>query len=226
VRADVVSLLALLATAVSVVVVLPQVWRTCRYGRTGGIALGHVWLAVVTSAVWVQFGLHAGATGAAANAAVTGVLNAVLLVGLARALPAVLRQAVLVVPAAGAWLAAHGLLLAAGEVATVGALTAVGSAVGALPQVVLLLRRPDLDWSGVSTTSWQLSAVTSACWLGYWALLGESVLVVSPTVGLAAALTVLLLLANARAGRRHPVAVLAERRARVRPRVFAVAARS
>ena len=211
-RADVVSLLALVATVLGVAVVLPQVWGTCRHGRTRGIALGHVWLAVVTSAAWVQFGLHAGAAGAAASSAVTGALNAVLLVGLARALPGVLsRQAAFVVPAAGAWLAAHGLLLAAGEVATVGALTAAGSVAAALPQVVLMLRRPDLDLGGVSVLSWQLSALTHACWVGYWALLGETVLVVPPGVGLAAALTVLALLANARTGRGLPAA---ERRAR------------
>lgn len=211
-RADVVSLLALVATVLAVAVVLPQVWRTCRYGRTGGIALGHVWLAVVTSVAWVQFGLHTGAAGAAASSAVTGAVNAVLLVGLARALPGVVsRQAALVVPAAGAWLAAHGLLLAAGEVATVGALTAAGSVVAALPQVVLMLRRPDLDLSGVSALSWQLGAVTHACWVGYWVLLGETLLVVPPGVGLAAAVTVLALLANARGGRRHPALVAGER---------------
>lgn len=215
VRADVVSLLALVATVVSVVVVLPQVWRTWRHGGTAGVALGHVWLAVVTSAVWVQFALHTGSTGAAVNSAVTGVLNAVLLVGLARALPGVLaRQAALVLPGAAAWLTAHSLLLAAGEVAAVGAFTALGSIVGALPQVVLMLRRPDLDLSGVSAAAWRFSAVVNACWLGYWALLEQTVLVVPPAVGLAAAVAVIALLANAQGGGRHPLVVLADRRER------------
>lgn len=216
VRADVVSLLALVGTALSVVVVLPQVWRTWRHGGTAGVALGHVWLALVTSAVWVQFALHTGSTGAAVSSAVTGVLSAVLLVGLARVLPGVLaRQAALVLPGAAAWLTGHSLLLAAGEVAAVGALTALGSIVGALPQVVLMLRRPDVDLSGVSAASWRFSAVVHACWLGYWALLEQTVLVVPPAVGLAAAVAVLALLAHAQGGGRHPVVVLADRRSRV-----------
>ena len=67
--------LGFLAAALSISLVWPQVWRSCRHGRTVGLSPTSAWLAVSLNACWLTFGLHKsdprlfglGTTGVAAS---------------------------------------------------------------------------------------------------------------------------------------------------------------
>ena len=74
--------LGFLAAALSISVVWPQVWRSCRQGRTRGLSPTGTWLAVGLNLCWLTFGVLTGDPAQIATHTVVGAGNTAVLVAL------------------------------------------------------------------------------------------------------------------------------------------------
>src|SRR3954464_12560447 len=91
-----------LAAALSISNIWPQVWRSCRLGRTQGLSPTSSWLAVALNLCWLTFGVLLPEPAQIATHAVVGTGNSAVLVALLIARPQLRSRPVLVRTAAGA----------------------------------------------------------------------------------------------------------------------------
>jgi uncharacterized protein with PQ loop repeat len=215
-----IAALGFLAAALSIAVVWPQVWLSCRHGRTLGLSPTSAWLGVALNVCWLTFGVLIGDPAQIVTNAFVGTGNTAVLVALLLAQPQLRRGRTLLRTAAGA----AGLVgLAAGSAASVsflgaspaavaatlsGVISLVGAA-AALPQPLRLLRDRTQDVSGLSPARWRLGAGSCASWTGYGWLIDQPAVYLSAGFGLGCALVMCALLrartSGQRAGARIPV---------------------
>jgi uncharacterized protein with PQ loop repeat len=219
--------LGLLAAALSISVVWPQVWRSCRHGRTLGLSPTTAWLGIALNLCWLTFGLLIGDPAQIVTNTAVGAGNTAVLVALLVAQPHLRTGRMLLRTAVGAaalaCLAAGSLLsvaiLDASPAAVAGALSAVVSVVNVaagLPQPLSLLRNRRQDVSGLSAARWRLGAGSCASWVGYGWLIGQPAVSLSAAFGRTCALVMCALLRTRRGTRP------AGARTRVRPALTAV----
>jgi uncharacterized protein with PQ loop repeat len=222
--------LGLLASALSISLIWPQVWLCCRRRRTRGLSPTASCLSVALNFSWLTFGLLSGDPAQSVTNAVVGLGNTAVLAALLvtqphlRAWPVLARHACaaagLLAFAVGgiASLAFLGIAPAA-VAAALGAVTSVVGAATACVQPLSLVRDRAQDLSGLSRTRWLLSAAACSSWTGYGWLEGRPAVWASAAVGLACALVVCAFLLRRRsaqpAGR--PVLRSHERIASPRP---------
>ncbi|TFV64628.1 UNVERIFIED_ORG: PQ-loop repeat-containing protein [Bacillus sp. AZ43] len=214
--------LGVLASILSIALVWPQVWLSCRHRRTGGISPTSAWLVVSLNLCWVVFGLLTDdpaqfVTNAVVGAANTAVLGALLVTqpqlrtrrALLRAVPA---AAALVALALGSAVAV--VLLDVPSAAVAGGLGTVISLVGsaaAAVQPLSLLRDRAQDLSGLSVARWYLGAGSCASWAGYGWLGGQPTVYLSAAFGLLCALVVCAVLRGTRGGAPAPSVAVGHR---------------
>jgi uncharacterized protein with PQ loop repeat len=208
-----IAALGFLAAALSISNIWPQVWRSCRLGRTQGLSPTSSWLAVALNLSWLTFGLLIGDPAQVATHAVVGAGNTAVLAALLLSQPQLRTRPVLLRTAAGAAALAALAAGSAGSVAFLGAEPAAVSAtlgsvatlvgVGAsLPQLLGILFDRTRDLSGMSPARWYLGAASCTCWTGYGLLLAQPTMELSSGFGLACALVTCHVLRS-----RRPVAV-------------------
>jgi uncharacterized protein with PQ loop repeat len=193
-----IAALGSLAAALSITVVWPQVWLSCRHGRTLGLSPTGSWLAIGLSLCWLTFGPLVGDAPQIATHAVVGAGNTAVLAALLTQ-PHARSAQVLVRTAAGA---AGLTALAAGSVAAVvlgadatpvaSVLASVATVIGivaALPQLLGILFDRAQDLSGMSPARWYLGAGSCASWTAYGWLLGQPTVWLSAGFGLVCAVT-------------------------------------
>jgi uncharacterized protein with PQ loop repeat len=201
-----IAVLGFLAAALSISTVWPQVWLSCRHGRTLGLSPTGSWLAVSLNACWLTFGVLTGDPAQIVTHVVLGGGNTAVLLALLATQPQLRSARALRRSAAGG--AALGALavssvaavllgvLAPGEVAVVlGVLITLAGMAAALPQLLGLLFDPSRDLSGLSPARWYLGAASSACWSGYGSLLHQPMVELSAGFGLVCAVTTCAVLA-------------------------------
>jgi uncharacterized protein with PQ loop repeat len=175
---------------------LPQAYRSCVRGLTAGLPPARLWLSLQNSTLWLLYGLAgAGAVQVFGNL-VNSLIGISLLVVVYRVTPLARRKA----PVWGALLVtvvSSGAVLAhfAGP-AAVGAVAACATILPGLPQLVALLRDPDV--SGLSPVSTVLGLACNAAWFGHGVLAGEAAVWVPCLWQLGMGTTVLVLLTRAR----------------------------
>jgi uncharacterized protein with PQ loop repeat len=221
-----IAALGVLAAALSISLVWPQVWLSCRRGRTRGLSPTSVWLGVALNLSWLTFGLLTGDPAQIVTNVVVGVGNTAVLVALLHSSPRLRTRGTLLrtaVGAAGLAAVATGSL---GAVAVLGtapteaaaALGTVVSVVGAATscvQPLTLLRDRTMDISGLSPTRYRLGAGANVSWLSYGLLRHEPAVFLSAGIGLGCALVVCTLLLVRRSARSIvPVVPLAVPRGR------------
>jgi uncharacterized protein with PQ loop repeat len=129
--------LGTLAAALSISNIWPQVWRSCRHGRTSGLSPTSSWLAVSLNLCWLTFGLLIGDPAQVVTHAVVGVGNTAVLTALLVGQPGLRSPRALRRTAAGS---AGLVVLAAGSTTAVALLDVDPSAVAAvLGSVVTLI---------------------------------------------------------------------------------------
>ena len=77
-----IAVLGCLAAALSISVVWPQVWRSCRHRRTLGLSPTSAWLAVGLNVCWLTFGALTGDPAQMITNAVVGTGNTAVLAAL------------------------------------------------------------------------------------------------------------------------------------------------
>jgi uncharacterized protein with PQ loop repeat len=193
------------AAALSIAVIWPQVWRSCRHRRTLGLSPTSVWLGVALNLCWLTFGVLIGDAAQILTNAVVGAGNTAVLVALLIDQPHLRARRTLLCTASGA---AGLVAVAAGSmlaVALLGARPAVVAVVlssvtclvgslAALPQPLALLRDRTQDVSGVSRTRWRLGAWSCTSWVAYGWLTDQPVVSLGAGVGLVCALAMCALL--------------------------------
>src|SRR5688500_346184 len=131
-----IAALGFFAAALSIAVVWPQVWLSCRHGRTLGLSPTASWLGVALNLCWLTFGLLIGDPAQILTNTFVGAGNAAVLVALLIAQPHLRSGRMLLRTATGAGgLAA----LAAGSYASVVVLGADPAAVAAVLSSVIFL---------------------------------------------------------------------------------------
>jgi uncharacterized protein with PQ loop repeat len=203
-----IAALGSLAAALSITVVWPQVWLSCRHGRTLGLSPTAGWLAVGLNLCWLTFGLLVGDAPQIATHAVVGAGNTAVLAALLLTRPHARSARVLVRTAAGAAALAA---LVAGSVAAVllgadaapvaSVLAAVATVVGivaALPQLLGILLDRSQDLSGMSPARWYLGTGSCACWTAYGWLLDQPTVWLSAGFGLVCAVATCVVLRTRR----------------------------
>lgn len=194
-----IAALGFLAAALSISVTWPQVWRSCRLGRTLGLSPTGSWLAVALNLCWLTFGVLIGDSAQILTNAVVGVGNTAVLAALLMAQPQLRSRRMLLRTAPGA---AGLAALAAGSVAGVALLGADPAAVAvtlssiigligaaaALPQPLSVLRNRTQDMSGLSPARWRLGAGSCASWVSYGWLIDQPSIWLSAGFGLCCAL--------------------------------------
>jgi uncharacterized protein with PQ loop repeat len=216
-----IAALGLLAAALSISVVWPQVWLSCRHGRTLGLSPTSSWLNVGLNLCWLTFGLLTGDLAQILTHVVVGAGNTAVLAALLLTRPHLRSPRMLTRTAAGAAglaaLAAGSLaavaLLGAAPAAVAGTLGAVIGLIGAAgasvqPLGLLLDRAQDL--SGLSPARWRLGAGSCALWTTYGLLIAQPTVWLSAGFGLGCAVVMCVLLRPRRSVR--SVVVLAELR--------------
>jgi uncharacterized protein with PQ loop repeat len=204
-----IAALGFFAATLSICTIWPQVWRSCRHGRTLGLSPTATWLAVGLNLCWLTFGVLTGDPAQVLTHAVVGAGNTAVLLAVLATRPRLRSRRVLLPTAAGsaglAALAAGSLAAVAvlgadpAEVATaLGAVVSLIGAAAAVPQPVRLLRDPTQDLSGVSPARWWLGAVSCASWVVYGWLLDQPLVWLSAGFGLCCALVVCAVLRAAR----------------------------
>jgi uncharacterized protein with PQ loop repeat len=200
-----IAVLGCLASTLSIAVVWPQVWRSCRHRRTLGLSPTSAWLAVGLNVCWLTFGALTGDPAQMITNAVVGTGNCAVLAALLLTQPqlrtrgALLRTAAgaagLVALAGGSVLSVVGLGASPAVVATTlsSAIAVVGSA-AALPQPLRLLRDRTQDVSGLSPTRWRLGAGACASWTSYGWLGHQPAVSLAAGFGLTCALVMCTLL--------------------------------
>ncbi|NYJ07579.1 SemiSWEET transporter [Petropleomorpha daqingensis] len=199
--------LGFLAAALSICLVWPQVWLSCRRGRTRGLSPAAAWLAVGLNASWLTFGLLTRDPAQIVTNAVVGAGNTAVLAALLfsqshlRTRTALLRSAAgaagLVTIAAGSALSV--VLLGADRVEVGTALGALVSVVGAgtaCVQPLSMLRDRTQDLSGLSAIRYRLGAAANASWLSYALLRHEPTVFAAAGIGFGCAVLVCTLLAR------------------------------
>lgn len=168
------------AAALSITVVWPQVWLSCRHGRTLGLSPTGSWLAVGLNLCWLTFGLLVGDTPQIATHAVVGAGNTAVVAALLLTQPHARSAQVLLRTAAGAaGLAAGGVaavVLGADTTQVASVLASVATVVGivaALPQLLGILFDRAQHLSGMSPARWYLGAGSCASRTAYGRLLGR-----------------------------------------------------
>jgi uncharacterized protein with PQ loop repeat len=229
-RSTKIAVLGFLAAAVSISVVWPQVWLSCRHGRTLGLSPTSSWLNVALNLCWLTFGLLTGDPAQILTHVVVGAGNTAVLAALLLSQPhlrsprMLIRNAVggagLAALAAGS-LGAVALLGAAPAVvaATLGTVIGLVGAAGALVQPLGLLMDRDQDLSGLSPARWRLGAGSCALWTSYGLLIAQPMVWLSAGFGLCCAVVMCVLLRPRRSA--QTVSVLAE----LRPAVAAATGR-
>lgn len=223
-----IAVLGFLAVTLSIAVIWPQVWRSCRHGRTLGLSPTTCWVAVAVNLCWLTFGLLVGDAAQIVTNATVGAGNTAVLVALLITQPHLRSKRMLLRTATGfAVLAAFavGSLVAvlvvgvapAAVAATLGSVAALTGAAAALPQPLSILLNRTQDLSGLSPTRWRLGAGSCASWASYGWLIDQPAVWLSAGVGLCCALVMCALLRSRRA--EEPVGA----RILVRPAVTAVA---
>jgi uncharacterized protein with PQ loop repeat len=193
--------LGFLAATLSITVIGPQIWLSCRHRRTNGLSPTACWLAVGLNLCWLTFGLLIGDPAQILTNAVVGTGNTAVLLALLLARPELRSAGMLRRTAVGA---AVLVALAVGSLASVvllgadpaaagtalGAVIGVVGALAALPQPLSLLRDRTQDVSGVSETRWRLGAGSCGSWVAYGWLIEQPTMWLSAGFGLMCALTV------------------------------------
>ncbi|MDP5183481.1 SemiSWEET transporter [Blastococcus sp. BMG 814] len=193
--------LGILAATLSIAVVWPQVWLSCRHRRTLGLSPTSAWLAVALNLCWLAFGLLSGDPVQIVTNAVVGAGNAAVLVALLLTQPRLRAPRVLLRTASGAVVlaalatggpATTGLLGTdpAAAAALLGGVASVVGAAAALPQPVSLLRDRTQDLSGLSPARWWLGSGSCAAWTGYGWCVDQPMVWLSAGIGLCCALVV------------------------------------
>ncbi len=211
--------LGVLASTLSIALVWPQVWLSCRHRRTGGMSPTGTWLAVALNLCWLTFGLLTGDPAQIVTNAVVGAANTALLLALLVTQPQLRSRRILLRTALAAVALAALAVGCAAAVAVLGAapdaaaallgpVACLTGAAAALPQPLGLLRDRTQDLSGLSPARWVLGAGSSASWMLYGLLLGEPAVWLSAGVGLGCAVVVCSVLRSrpAPAGREVPTA--------------------
>ncbi|MCF6743714.1 PQ-loop repeat-containing protein [Blastococcus sp. KM273128] len=200
-RSTMSAVLGILAATLSIAVVWPQVWRSCRHRRTLGLSPTSAWLAVALNLSWLAFGLLSGDPVQIVTNAVVGTGNAAVLVALLLTQPRLRAPRVLLrtAPSAAVLAALAGGVLAgaallgtdpAAAAALLGGVASVVGAAAALPQPVSLLRDRTQDLSGLSPARWWLGSGSCAAWTGYGWCLDQAAVWLSAGVGLCCSLVV------------------------------------
>jgi uncharacterized protein with PQ loop repeat len=204
-RSTMIAALGFFAAALSISVTWPQVWRSCRHGRTLGLSPTASWLGVALNLCWLTFGLLIGDPAQILTNSFVGMGNAAVLVALLIAQPHLRTRPMLLRTATGA----VGLVaLAAGSYASVAVLGAEPAAVAAmlssviflvgaaaaLPQPLSLMRDRTKDVSGLSATRWRLGAGSCASWVSYGWLIDQPMVWLSGGFGLCCALVMCVIL--------------------------------
>lgn len=196
-----IAALGFAAAALSISLVWPQVWLSCRRRRTLGLSPTACWLAVGLNACWLTFGLITGDPAQVITNVVVGAGNSAVLAALLHSRPQLRTRAVLLRSAAG------GACLAAVAVGSVGAVVVlgaarleVGMALGAVVSLVgagtacvqplTMLRNRAQDLSGLSAIRWRLGAGANASWLSYGLLRHEPAVFLSACMGFGCAVLV------------------------------------
>ena len=117
-----IAALGFLAAAVSISVTWPQVWRSCRHGRTLGLSPTASWLGVALNVCWLTFGLLIGDPAQVLTHSFVGMGNGAVLAALLISQPHLRSRRALLRTASGAL----GLsALAAASVAATAAVSAL-----------------------------------------------------------------------------------------------------
>ena len=225
-----IAALGFLAAALSITVVWPQVWLSCRHGRTLGLSPAGSWLAVGLNLCWLTFGLLVGDAPQIATHAVVGAGNTAVLAALLLTQPHLRSTQALTRTAAGAAALAIlavgsvvAVVLGAATAAVAVALSGVATLVGivaALPQLLGILLDRTADLSGMSPERWYLGAGSCASWTAYGWLLAQPTVWLSAGVGLVCAVATCVVLRS-----RRPAAPVA-RVVPLRPAALTAAART
>jgi uncharacterized protein with PQ loop repeat len=170
--------LGFFAAALSIALIWPQVWLSCRHRRTLGLSPTTTWLGVALNLSWLTFGLLIDDPAQIVTNVVVGAGNTAVLAALLLSQPHLREKRMVLRTAAGAAVLAT---LAAGSFASVGVLgaeravvaAAFGSvislvgALAALPQLLSILSDRTKDLSGMSPARWYLGAGAAASWTTY-----------------------------------------------------------
>src|SRR4051794_8043768 len=200
-RSTMTAALGFAAAALSISLVWPQVWLSCRRGRTRGLSPTACWLGVALNLCWLTFGLLTGDPAQIVTNIVVGAGNSAVLAALLISQPQLRTPALLLRSAAGA------AVLAALAVGSIGAVVALGAAPGAVAtalgavisvvaagaacvQPLTLLRNRVQDLSGLSAVRWRLGAGANASWLSYGLLRHEPAVLLSAGIGFGGAVVV------------------------------------
>jgi uncharacterized protein with PQ loop repeat len=197
--------LGFLAAALSISVVWPQVWRSCRHGRTLGLSPTTAWLGIALNLCWLTFGVLIDDPAQIVTNVVVGAGNTAVLVAVLLTQPHLRRGRMLLRTAAGAAALAAlavGSLLSvlvlgahpAAVAATLSGVVSLVNAAAGLPQPLSLLRDRTQDVSGLSLARWRLGAGSCASWLSYGWLIDQPAVSMSAGVGLACAVVMCTLL--------------------------------
>jgi uncharacterized protein with PQ loop repeat len=204
-----IAVLGLLAAALSIAVIWPQVWLSCRHGRTLGLSPTSTWLSVALNLCWLSFGLLTGDAAQILTHVVVGGGNTAVLAALLLSQPHLRSPRMLIRTAAGGAclaalalgsLASVALLDAAPAVvaATLGSVIGLVGAAAALLQPLRLVLDPGRDLSGLSPTRWQLGAGSCAMWTTYGLLIAQPMVWLSAGFGLGCAVVMCALLRRGR----------------------------
>jgi uncharacterized protein with PQ loop repeat len=214
-----IAALGCLAATLSIAVVWPQVWRSCRHRRTLGLSPTSAWLAVGLNVCWLTFGALTGDPAQMITNAVVGIGNTAVLAALLLTQPHLRTRRNLLRSAAGA---AGLVALAVGSVlgvtvlgahpaavaTTLSSVLALVGAAAALSQPLSLLRDRTQDMSGLSRARWRLGAGSCASWTSYGWLGHQPAVSLGAGFGLTCALLMCSLLGGRTAqpaGPRRPV---------------------
>jgi uncharacterized protein with PQ loop repeat len=211
-RSTMIAALGFLAAALSIVVIWPQVWLSCRHGCTLGLSPTSSWLGVALNLCWLTFGLLVGDPAQIVTHVVVGLGNAAVLAALLIAQPHLRARRTLLRTAAGAAglaaLAASSIaavaLLGADPTVVAAALGSVISLIGAaaaLPQLLGILFDRTRDLSGMSPARWYLGAGSCTSWVSYGWLIDQPTVWLSAGFGLVCALVTCVVLRARRAVR-------------------------
>src|SRR5688500_2009852 len=96
-----IAVLGFLAAALSISVIWPQVWLSCRHGRTLGLSPTSSWLGVALNLCWLSFGLLTGDLAQVLTHAVVGAGNTAVLAALLLSQPYLRSRRVLLRTATG-----------------------------------------------------------------------------------------------------------------------------
>ncbi len=215
-----IAVLGFLAAALSIAVIWPQVWLSCRHGRTLGLSPTSSWLSVALNLCWLSFGLLTGDLAQILTHVVVGAGNTAVLAALLLSQPHLRSPRVLLRSATGAAglavLAAGSLTAAAfggaepaAVAVTLGSVIGLIGAVAASLQPLRLVRNPAVDLSGLSPSRWRMGAGSSASWATYGVLIDQPMVWLPSGFGLGCALLMCGMLRSRQSAR---TGTLAQRR--------------